>query len=119
MAKMTDNKKMILIGASGLLLGAAALGGVWWSKGLVDEQQGEIEKMRTEIADAQKKIDKIPSLERDVIVLRECVREYVKILPEEGELNNFVRNANQFMAQSGVQFKKLLPGQNQGLKIEN
>lgn len=114
MARMSENKKLVLIGSVALLATGGALAGVWWAKGKAQEQRDEIQKMRDEIGEADKKIARINDLEKDVIVLRESVREYVKILPEEGELNNFVRNANQFVVQSGVQFKKLVPGQTGG-----
>ncbi len=113
MAKLSDKKKLLVICTSAVLLTGLAGGGVWWAKGLVEEQRVDIGRMREEIAAAQQKIDKTPKLETEVIVLRECVREYVKILPEVGELNNFVKSTSQFFQQSGVRFKKLVPGQNQ------
>ena len=113
MAKLSDKKKLLVICTSAILLTGLAGGGVWWAKGLVEEQRVDIGRMREEIAAAQQKIDKTPKLETEVIVLRECVREYVKILPEEGELNNFVKSTSQFFLQSGVRFKKLVPGQSQ------
>lgn len=116
MAKLSDNKKLLLIGGSALFLTCGALTGVYWAKGKAQEQRDEITKMRDEIAECDKRIIKIGELEKDVIVLRECVYQYVKILPEETDLNNFTRNANQFANQSGVSMKKLTPGQNSGSK---
>ena len=119
MAKLSENKKLLVIGSAAVLLTGGALTGVWWAKGKAQEQRDEIAKMRDEMGEADKKIARINDLEKDVIVLRESVREYVKILPEEGELTNFVRNANQFFVQSGLNFKKLVPGQTSGSKASN
>ena len=82
MAKMNDNQKIMVVGGVALALCAAAGGGVWWAKGLVEDKHTEIGTMRTEIQKAEAKIVKIPRVESDVIVLRENLHEYVKILPD-------------------------------------
>src|SRR5262245_3626212 len=116
MAKLNENKKLLVIGGAAILMTGSALTGVYWAKGKAQEQRDEIAHMKDEIAECEKRIARIGDLEKDVIVLRECVREYVKILPEEGDLNNFTRNANQFANQSGMRMQKLTPGQNGGNK---
>lgn len=102
MAKLNENKKLLVTGGVVAALCAAGSGGVYWAKGMVREKQEQIAGMRAEIASARQKIRKIPAVEHDVIILRENVHEYVKILPEENELNNFVRTASLFQKQAGV-----------------
>ena len=116
MAKLNDNQKLgVIIGAAVLLAGGGG-GGVWWAKGLVEEKETEIAQMRTEIEAAEAKIAKIKRVEQDVIILRENLNEYVKILPEETELNEFVRIVQQFSQQSGVKLKTLGAGQQRRAK---
>jgi len=44
----------------------------------------------------------IPALEKEVIILRDNVAEYVQILPDDREVNDFVTKINQFADQAGV-----------------
>lgn len=110
MAKLTVNQKLGIVAGVAFLLTALGGTGVWWAQGLVQEKIDSIAAMQTEVAAAQEKIRKIPDLEQDVIILRENLYEYVKILPEEAELNDFARVTNQFRSQSGVQLTQFLPG---------
>ena len=110
MRKFTDNQKLGMVAGAVVLLCGLGGTGVWWAKGKVDEKRLAIEDMRTRIADAEAKIAKIPAIEQDVIILRENLNEYVKILPEEQELSNFVRITNEFVSQSGVHMRQLVPG---------
>lgn len=109
MSKMAESRKLIVTAGVTLVLSGGGGAGVWWAKGLVEEERTAIEGLRQQVEVAEGKIRKIPALERDVIILRENVQEYVKILPEEGELNAFVRTANQFIAQSGVVLRRFVP----------
>ena len=110
MAKLSENQKLgVVVGVAVLLTGLGGAG-VWWAKDLVQEKVDSITLMKTEIDAAQAKIQKIPAVEQDVIILRENLYEYIKILPEESELNEFARVANQFRSQSGVVMTRYLPG---------
>jgi Tfp pilus assembly protein PilO len=108
-AKRTEKQNLVIIIAATVLLCSAAGGGIYWAKGLVEVERQAIEEKRKQIAAAEEKIKKIPDLEKHVIILRENVREYVKILPETEELNTFVRTINQFIAQSGIELEKFVP----------
>jgi len=65
----------------------------------VREQTATVE---AQIEAAETKRERIPDLEREVIVLRENVAEYVKILPDDREVNDFVTKINEFADASGV-----------------
>ncbi len=110
MAKLNDKQKVLAIIGGTLLLAGIAAGGIWWAQGLVDEQQEEITGKKSQIAAAQNKIDKIPVVEREVIILRENLDEYVKILPNARDLNAFVKEMTKFERQSGLQATEFTPG---------
>ena len=110
MAKWNEKQLMIAVVGGGALLAALAGGGIWWAKGLVEEEQQAIEGLKQQIAQAEAQIAKIPSMESEVIILRENVDEYVKILPEDDYINNFIRRTEEFLRQSGVTISNLTPG---------
>lgn len=110
MAKLSENQKLGVVAGVAVLLTGLGGAGVWWAKGLVEEKTLAIEQMNTEIKAAQAKIEKIPGAEEDVIILRENLYEYIKILPEASELNEFARVSNQFISQAGVEMTRFLPG---------
>lgn len=110
MAKLSDKKMLLVVVGVAVGLSALGAGGVWWGKGLVHDKQESIAQMRAEIAVADAKIRKIGRVEQDVIILRENLNEYVKILPEQSEVNGFLRVTNQFLGQSGVVMTKFVPG---------
>ncbi len=70
------------------------------------DEKAEVEK-QVQMADA--KISRIPSLETDVICLRENVSELVKILPSTKEVNEFVNKLNDFAQESHVRIDSLKP----------
>ncbi len=102
MAKLNENQRMLAIAGGGLLLCLAAGAGIWWANGLVDQEQEAIASQKQAIAAAQTKIAKIPQLMRDVIILRENVDTYTKILPNQAEVNDLLRLTNKFAGQAGV-----------------
>jgi len=109
MAKLTDNQKLLVVAGAAVLLSGLGGGGVWWAKGLVQEKVDSIAAMRTQIQAAQAKIRKIPRVEQDVIILRENLYEYVKMLPEQSEVNDFLRVTQNFQSQSGVEISRFQP----------
>lgn len=102
MAKFNDNQRVLITAGAGVALSLLACGGVYWAYGEVEKVQQQITQKRQEISVAEGKIKQIAQLEKDVIVLRENVGEYIKILPEERELTEFLRTITQFRQQSGV-----------------
>lgn len=101
MAQRNQKKQILLICGSAAAVCALAIGGVYYADGQIDEIQQQIEQKRQEISAAEAKILKVPGLEKDVVVLRENLGEYVKILPDNKNLNDFLRSLNDFEKQSG------------------
>ena len=91
MAKLTEKQKMLAVGGAALGICLIAGAGVVWASGLIEELEQTIEQKRTEIAAAEAKIAKVPSTEKEVVILRENLGEYVKILPEDQGLEDFVK----------------------------
>lgn len=102
MANWNPKKQMIAIGGGALAICLLAAGGVYYAYGLIEEVENSITAKNDAIAAAEAKIAKIPAVEKDVIILRENLGEYVKILPDTKELTNFVRMLQQFERQSGI-----------------
>lgn len=102
MASWTQKKQLLAIGGGAGLVCALAVAGVFYAQGLIDEIDVSIEAKKQAIAAAETKIAQIPGLEKEVVILRENLDEYVKILPDSKELTDFVRMLNQFERQSGI-----------------
>ncbi len=116
MKRLTDKQRLVAIGATTFVLCGIAGAGVYWAKGEAEVLRTQMQQTEAEIAAAETKIKKIPDLEKHVIILRENLKEYVKILPEKQELNTFLRSVQQFMAQSGVDMERATPGRPAGRK---
>lgn len=116
MASWTQKKQLFaIVGGAGLVC-ALAIGGVFYAQGLIAEIETSIESKRTSIAAAEAKIAQIPAVEKDVVILRENLGSYVKILPDTKELSDFVRMLNQFQRQSGFVGTGLVPKPSSGAK---
>ena len=102
MTNWTQKKQLMSIACATGLVCSAAAGGVYYVSGLIAEVEAEVTLKRGELKVADTKIAKIPSLEQEVVILRENLGEYVKILPDDDQLNEFVRMVNRFGGQSGV-----------------
>ncbi|GDY01034.1 hypothetical protein LBMAG49_03630 [Planctomycetota bacterium] len=110
MAKLNEKQKLMAIGGSAFAICLLAGGGVYWANGLIDEVTQSIKVQDEAIAIAESKIRKIPATEKEVIILRENLAEYVKILPDTQALNEFVTTLNQFATTSGVLTQNFQPG---------
>jgi len=113
---MSENQRLLLIAGITVLLCGAAGGGVYWVKAEAEAVGEQITQTEQAIQAAEAKINRIPELEKQVIILRENLKEYVKILPERQELNTFVRAVNQFIGQAGVDMERFTPGRVAGRK---
>lgn len=102
MANWTQKKLLSVIAGGAVGICLVAGGGVYYAQGLIEEVEAQVKTKRDSIAAAEAKIAKIPALQKDVIVLRENLDEYVRILPDTKELTAFVRQLNQFERQSGI-----------------
>lgn len=120
MAKLDEKKKMILVGGVALAISLVAGGATWWAQGLIEEEEQAIAADNAKIAQAEAKIAKIDAAEKEVIILRENLDSYVKILPDERDLNEFVKMLNKFQEQAGitlVEFRPVKAGRN-GKNVE-
>jgi Tfp pilus assembly protein PilO len=109
MAAPNQKKQILVICGTAFAVCAVALGGGYYATGLVAEVATQIEGKRQEIAAAEAKIVQIPALEKEVVILRENLGEYVTILPDDKDLEDFVRMVHQFQQQSGGEGKRLTP----------
>lgn len=108
MTQMSEKQIILSIALSGLVLSGASFGGVYWAEGKITEEQQAIEGIKGKIQQAQAKKRRIPQDEKDVIILRENVGEYVKILPNSGDLTNYARVVDSFRTRSGVNLSQFL-----------
>ncbi|MEZ5963380.1 MAG: type 4a pilus biogenesis protein PilO [Planctomycetota bacterium] len=113
---MTENQRLLLIAGITVVLSGAAGGGVYWAKSEAEAVREQMAQTEQQIAVSEAKIKRIPDLERQVIILRENLKEYVKILPEKQELGPFLRAVNQFAGQSGIDMQRFTPGRVAGRK---
>ena len=102
MAKMTRKKYQIFMVAFTLLILLGSGGLSYW---IYDEYQRVVEEeeaLRGQVAVAKIKCGKVASLEKEVIIIRENVNRYVKILPNTKEVNEFVKGLSDFANKSNV-----------------
>jgi Tfp pilus assembly protein PilO len=108
-AELTNNHKNLLRAS---IIGGVLLSGLFGWLGYQDWKAREaaleqIAQKRAELDRADAQIREIPKLEEKIIVLRETVNEYVRILPEEKEINTFVEKLTEFASRADVRVKKL------------
>lgn len=118
MASWTQKSLTLTIGGAALGLCLLAGGGIYYTDDLIAEVDAQAVDKQSAIDKAASRIRQVPSLERDVIILRENLGEYVKILPDQKELTDFVRMLNQFNRQSGVKSSSLVNTQRTTSKTE-
>lgn len=109
MARLTQKQTLLAIVAVTVTLCGAAAGGVYWASDLIEIERLAIESKEKAVSAARKKINKIPGVENKVIVLRENVANYVKILPQEAELTKFARDSQKFAVLSGISIDRFVP----------
>lgn len=116
MPSWTQKSLMMTLGGAAFGLCLLAAGGIYYTDEMVAEIDAQVVGKQSAIEKAGARLRQIPSLERDVIILRENLGEYVKILPDQKELTDFVRMLNQFNRQSGVKSSSLVNTQRQAAK---
>ena len=102
MANWTQKQILMTMGGVALSVCGLAGGGIYYTNGLIDEVGVKVAEKKAAIAVADAKINRIPTIETDVIILRENLGEYVKILPDDRELTDFIRMLQKFERQSGI-----------------
>ncbi|MEO0481730.1 MAG: type 4a pilus biogenesis protein PilO [Planctomycetota bacterium] len=113
MAKIDEKKAIILIAAIGGTITLGALAGVYFTYDEIDAKEEAIQAAKTQLQDSERKIAQIPKLEDDVIVLRENVDTYTRILPDTKEVGDFTRTLNGFASQVGITIENWLPQKEQ------
>ncbi len=108
---------MTVLGVGGgLMLVNAFL--IWSSYGEIASARENVTGLHDSIDASRKLLAQTSALERDVIVLRETEEAIKEILPDEQDLNNFVRDLRSFEEESGVRItglkKKADPGVRKG-----
>jgi Tfp pilus assembly protein PilO len=108
-AELTNNHKTLLRAS---VAGGVLLSGLFGWLGYQDfqaraEALEQCATKRTELDKADAQIREIPKLEEKILVLRETVNQYVRILPDDKEINLFVEKLTEFAQRSEVKVKKL------------
>jgi Tfp pilus assembly protein PilO len=95
-----------LVGGGGLA--AAGIGAlIYLEHGSIAQAREAVADLRSRIEAARKQIAGTNDLEREVIVLRETEEAIKEILPDEGDINNFVRDMRRFEDDAGVRITAL------------
>ncbi len=102
--------KAFLAFAGLLFLGSAA--GSWFTWKECEELDEQAGVLSEQVATSKKRISGIDDLEAEVIVLRENVEAYIRILPDDTEVNDFFRTIDSFRRDSGITIDELKPQAN-------
>lgn len=97
---------MAVLGGGGLM----AAGLAWLIYSQLDgiaQGRAEVERLRTEVSSSRKLIEGTGALEREVIVQREMSTVIRNILPDNEDMNNWVRIIQNFSDESGVRIRGL------------
>lgn len=96
----------IIAGVSALMVFASA-GVVWldWQK--ITTAKTEAAGLRGQIEKANARIQKVPDIEVRVLRERSRLKELVRILPDDGEINDFVDRISDFAKASGVEVQSM------------
>lgn len=99
-------KAWIVIGVSaGLVLASAGV--VYMDYQAIGEEEQAIEGVIAQNQAADRRIGQIRNIEDRVLRERYRVGEYVKVLPDDKEINDLVKKISEFSASSGVEITKL------------
>ena len=102
MNDLGEKKALLAVVGVTVLLTAGALYLTYRSYEKAETGKQQIASVRMDIEKARAKKRMIPSLEREVIILRENVEDYVKILPEDKHIHNFINMINRFEQDSSI-----------------
>jgi Tfp pilus assembly protein PilO len=94
------------LGFAGLIV-AGAGAGAWFTWKACQELDEQATNLNDQVSAAKARIATIDDLEKEVIVLRENVQNYVRVLPSDSEVNDFYRKIEDFRRDSGVEISEL------------
>lgn len=102
------NTRFVLICAGAAVLAIGGFGYFTWTDmERMDELEQDSKALEAKIRKADAEIRTIPGLEDQVLILREQVKEYVTILPDDAEIHAYVDQLTRFETESGVIVTKL------------
>lgn len=104
---MNEKRFWITLTSVAVLVAGGAGSMIYLEYGKIDLARGEIDALNTQIATARTLLKGTSDLEREVIVLRETEEKIKEILPDEQDVNNFVRELRKFEEQSEVRITGL------------
>jgi len=104
---MKEKRFWIILTCVGLLVAAGTGTMIYLEYGKIDVARQEIAGLHTQIDSARELLKGTGALERDVVVLRETEAKIKEILPDEQDINNFVRDLRRFEEESGVRITGL------------
>ena len=103
-----NEKKLLKLIAGGATLALAGLGYLVWSEyEALDQARTNVAGIRTQIDTARKQLGGLAAIEKDVIVLRETEEAIKEILPDDKDLNEFVRVLQRFAQDTEVAFTQV------------
>jgi Tfp pilus assembly protein PilO len=102
--------KIYLVFAGLILAGAGT--GSWFTWKSCQELEEQAATLNDQVSGAKSKIATIDDLEKEVIVLRENVQYYARVLPSDAEVNDFYRKIEDFRRDSGVEVTEFRPQPN-------
>jgi len=102
-----EKKAWIAIFLGGGLISAALGALIYLEMDKIATAREDVAQLRTEVAASRKLIEGTGALEREVIVEREMSEVIRNILPDEEDMNNWVRIIQGFSEESGVRIRGL------------
>ena len=108
---MSRDEKKVLLGILVVtgVFSAAGIFGIHYTFSKINQEKQKISELRKKIKNARAKIAQIPKDERDVIILRENVQEYTRILPDKKEITEYARTLAHYSSQAGLALNMLKP----------
>ncbi|MDE0895755.1 MAG: hypothetical protein OSB10_04145, partial [Planctomycetota bacterium] len=101
LSELIRNKAFLSI-AGGVVLTGFFGGGIYFEMEHINKIETEVEGVRGQIASAQTLVKGTPDLVEKVVIQRETDALVAEILPNEEDINNFVRTLRTFEEGSGV-----------------
>lgn len=106
---MNEKKVWIGIAICGVLVAASIGYFVHAEKLAIVESQNSVTALRTQIDKARTTVRGTPELEREVIVLREIAERIKEVLPDTKDLNDLIRNFQDYSRETGVRPSSFKP----------
>ncbi|MEZ6014011.1 MAG: type 4a pilus biogenesis protein PilO [Planctomycetota bacterium] len=106
---MSDKKVWGAIAAGGLLVAGVFGYLVQSEKKSIEESGVAVATLRTQIDKSRSTIRGTPDLEREVIVLREIAERIREVLPDTKDLNDLIRNFQDYSRETGVRPSSFKP----------